>query len=72
MHFQIHKHRSPNAAPPLPNSAYYTWTLEKKEGAVCQSAEHYASIPEARSAIAAAKKTMAGVQRTKVVNPVER
>ena len=67
MHFQIHQHATGAGAPP----AFY-WVLEKKEGALCQSSESFDSIPATRSAIAAAKKTMAGVQRTKVLNPDER
>lgn len=49
----------------------FNWTLEKKEGTVCQSADVFASEREARSDIAAAKKSFRATSRLRVLSPGE-
>lgn len=66
MHFQIHQHATPAGAP----HAFY-WVLEKKEGNVCQSAGSFDTEKQTRSDIAAAKKSMKGAGRCKVLSPDE-
>jgi hypothetical protein len=70
MHFQI---RETRAAVPWKGTIVtkYNWTLEKKEGVVCKSATFFDSEKEARSDIAAAKRSMRAAGRCRVQSPDE-
>ena len=70
MHFQIHKRTGLQAK--LPHEIeFFTWSLEKADGPVCQSAVTFETEKEARSNIAQAKKSFRATSRSKVFSPGE-
>jgi hypothetical protein len=60
MHFQVHQ-----------DAHGFDWSLEKKEGPVCKSAKRFLTEREARSDIAAAKKSFRATSRLRVLSPGE-
>jgi hypothetical protein len=71
MIFQITRHKDDGVPEVgIPPIDLYGWRLEKASGeVVCQSARSWDSERETRSAISAAKKSLAGAGRCKVVSP---
>lgn len=69
MHFQINRHMGLTAAPPH-EKELFSWTLMKTDGeCVAMAAKVFDSEREARSDIAAAKKSMRAAGRCKVFSP---